>query len=119
MTRRQSTGRRTARVRYGVIGQGYIAQVAVLPSFTHARRNSELVALFSDDAEKLRKLSRKYDVPNVFGYDGDDFERGLREAQVEALYIALPNDMHREYTERAARAGVHVLCEKPMGLTAR
>jgi predicted dehydrogenase len=107
---------RAARVRYGVIGQGYIAQVAVLPSFTHARRNSELVALFSDDTEKLRKLSRKYSVPHVFDYG--DFEQGLRDAQVEALYIALPNDMHREYTERAARAGVHVLCEKPMGLTA-
>jgi predicted dehydrogenase len=119
MARTKRAGRRAARVRYGVIGQGYIAQVAVLPSFKHARRNSELVALFSDDAEKLRKLSRKYDVPHVFGYDGDEFERGLREAQVEALYIALPNDMHREYTERAARAGVHVLCEKPMGLTAK
>jgi glucose-fructose oxidoreductase len=102
-------------VRYAVIGQGYIAQVAVLPSFRHARRNSELVALFSEDPQKLAKLSRKYRVPHLYGYD--DFEKGLKEAEVEALYIALPNDMHREYTERAAKAGVHVLCEKPMGVT--
>jgi glucose-fructose oxidoreductase len=104
------------RIRYAVIGQGYISQIAVLPAFAHARRNSELVALFSDDARKLRELGRKYDVAHLFGYE--DFEKGLKEAEVDALYIALPNDMHREYTVRAAVAGVHVLCEKPMALTA-
>jgi predicted dehydrogenase len=98
-----------------VIGQGYITQVAVLPSFAHAGRNSELTALFSDDAEKLRKLGRKYGVEHLFGYE--DFEEGLQEAGVDAVYIALPNDMHREYTERAAKVGVHVLCEKPMAVT--
>ncbi len=111
-TRRTSSRKR---VRYGVIGQGYISQVAVLPSFAHARANSELAALFSDDEEKLRKLGRKYGVDQLFGYD--DFEKGLEQAGVDAVYIALPNDMHREYTERAARAGVHVLCEKPMALS--
>ena len=103
------------RVRYAVLGQGYISQVAVLPAFAHARKNSELAALFSDDAEKLRKLGRKYGVGHLYGYD--QFEAGLEEAQVDAVYIALPNDQHREYTERAARAGVHVLCEKPMAVT--
>jgi predicted dehydrogenase len=103
------------RVRYAVIGQGYISQVAVLPAFAHARRNSELAALVSDDPEKLRKLGRKYGVSALFGYE--DFEKGLQEAGIDAVYIALPNDLHREYTERAARAGVHVLCEKPMSVT--
>lgn len=103
------------RVRYAVVGLGYIAQVAVLPAFAHARENSELVALVSDDAEKLRALGRKYRVDHTFGYDR--FEEGLREAAVDAVYIALPNHLHREYTERAAAAGVHVLCEKPMAVT--
>jgi glucose-fructose oxidoreductase len=116
MARRTQGRTKRNRVRYAVIGQGYISQVAVLPSFAHARRNSELAALFSDDPEKLRKLGRKYGVAHLFGYD--DFEKGLQEADVDAVYIALPNDMHREYTERAAKAGVHVLCEKPMALTA-
>ena len=111
--RRRTSSRK--RVRYAVIGQGYISQVAVLPAFAHARRNSELAALFSDDEEKLRKLGRKYGVDQLFGYD--DFERGMEAAEIDAVYIALPNDMHREYTERAARAGVHVLCEKPMAVT--
>jgi predicted dehydrogenase len=114
---RRTRGKTTRkRVRYGVIGQGYISQVAVLPAFAHARRNSELAALFSDDEEKLRKLGRKYGVDQLFGYG--DFEKGLQEAEIDAIYIALPNDLHREYTERAAKAGVHVLCEKPMALTA-
>jgi len=115
MARSRGTTKRN-HVRYAVIGQGYIAQVAVLPSFAHARRNSELAALVSDDPEKLRKLGRKYGVSHLFGYE--DFEKGLREAEVDAVYIALPNDMHRAYTERAASAGVHVLCEKPMAPSA-
>ena len=106
-------GRR--RVRYAVVGLGHIAQVAVLPAFAHAGENSELVALFSDDAEKLAKLGRKYRLDHLFDYDR--FEDGLKAADVDAVYIALPNHLHREYTERAANAGVHVLCEKPMAVT--
>ena len=84
--KKTSSAARGRRVRYAVVGQGYIAQVAVLPAFAHARRNSELVALFSDDAQKLRRLGRKYKVDRLYGYD--DYERGLQEAEVEAVYIA-------------------------------
>ncbi len=100
------------RVRYAVVGAGHIAQVAVLPAFAHAEENSELVAIVSSDAEKRAELGRRYDVRHTALYD--DFETLLNEANVEAVYIALPNTKHREFTERAARAGVHVLCEKPM-----
>ena len=57
------------KIRYAVVGQGYISQVAVLPAFAHAKENSELVALVSDDPEKLRKLARKYDEPRTYTYD--------------------------------------------------
>jgi len=100
-------------VRYAVVGLGHIAQVAVLPAFAHARRNSTLAALVSDDAAKRRELSRRYEVP-AYGYD--QFDDCLE--QVDAVYIALPNSLHAEYTIRAAQAGVHVLCEKPMAVTA-
>ncbi len=103
------------RVRYAVAGLGHIAQVAVLPAFAHAADNSELAALFSDDATKLDKVGRKYRVDHRFDYD--DFERGLAESAADAVYIALPNHLHREYAERAAAAGVHVLTEKPMAVT--
>jgi glucose-fructose oxidoreductase len=92
---------------------GHIAQVAVLPAFAHARRNSRLTALISDDPSKLKALSRRYRVDLTCSYD--EYERCLE--QVDAVYIALPNSLHAEYTIRAARAGVNVLCEKPMAAT--
>ncbi len=102
-------------VRYAVVGLGHIAQVAVLPAFAHARRNSKLVAVVSNDRTKRRDLARRYRLEHAFSYD--QFEDCLNE--VDAVYIALPNSMHAEYTVRAAKAGVHVLCEKPMAVTVR
>ncbi|HXG88534.1 MAG TPA: Gfo/Idh/MocA family oxidoreductase [Vicinamibacterales bacterium] len=101
-------------VRYAVVGMGHIAQVAVLPAFAHAKRNSVLTALVSDDRTKRQALSRKYRIAQTFTYD--QYDECLE--QVDAVYIALPNNMHAEYTIRAAKAGVHVLCEKPMAVTA-
>jgi glucose-fructose oxidoreductase len=101
------------RIRYAVVGLGHIAQVAVLPAFAHAKRNSELTALVSDDVTKRHELGRKYRVDQTFTYD--EYDQCLQ--QVDAVYIALPNSMHAEYTIRAAKAGVHVLCEKPMAVT--
>lgn len=100
------------RVRFAVIGLGNIAQVAVLPAFEHAQEECELVALISSDEAKRKTLALEYAVPYSGTYD--DLERILDEAEVDAAYIALPNTQHREMTERCARAGVHVLCEKPM-----
>jgi predicted dehydrogenase len=100
-------------IRYAVVGLGHIAQVAVLPAFAHARRNSRLVALVSGDRTKRRLLTRRYGLDHAYGYDA--YEECLR--HVDAVYLALPNSMHAEYTVRAARAGVHVLCEKPLAVT--
>jgi glucose-fructose oxidoreductase len=107
--------RRGGHVRYAVVGLGHIAQVAVLPAFAHAKRNSHLTALVSDDPRKLSALGRKYRIDEASRYSYDDYDACLE--QVDAVYIALPNSMHAEYTIRAARAGVHVLCEKPMAVT--
>ena len=100
-------------IRYAVVGLGHIAQVAVLPAFAHARRNSKLVAIVSDDRTKRREIAKRYKLDQTFTYE--QFDDCLR--VVDAVYIALPNSMHAEYTIRAARAGVHVLCEKPMAVT--
>jgi predicted dehydrogenase len=105
--------RKAGPVRYAVVGLGHIAQVAVLPAFAHARRNSRLVAVVSGDRTKRRELARRYRLEHAFTYD--EYDACLE--QVDAVYIALPNSMHAEYTVRAARAGVHVLCEKPMAVT--
>jgi predicted dehydrogenase len=104
-----------ANIRYAVVGLGHIAQVAVLPAFAHTSENSELTAFISDDPEKLYELSKKYKVSNCFSYE--QYEDALRGGTFDAVYIALPNDMHKEFAIKAARAGIHVLCEKPMALT--
>lgn len=103
------------RIRYGVVGLGWFAQTAVLPAFAHARNNSELVALFSNEPEKLKKLGRKYGVSGQHSYE--EYDDALTSGEIDAVYIALPNNLHRDYTERAAKRGVHVLCEKPMAVT--
>jgi predicted dehydrogenase len=110
-------GKATKVVRYAVIGLGHIAQSAVLPAFNNAKRNSALAALVSDDPKKLRGLSRHYKVERTCGYA--DIDELFASGAIDAVYIALPNDMHKEYVVKAARAGLHVLCEKPMAVTAR
>jgi glucose-fructose oxidoreductase len=103
------------RIRYAVVGLGHIAQNAILPAFAHAQENSELTALVSDDPAKLRALSREYGVENCFSYA--DFELCLHSGVIDAVYIALPNNLHADYCIRAAQSGIHVLCEKPLAVT--
>src|SRR5256885_4201646 len=100
------------KIRYGVVGLGHIAQVAILPGFKGAR-NSELVALVSSDDDKRKKLAKKYGVDDAYSYK--EYDRAL--SKVDAVYLGLPNHLHREYSVRAAQAGVHVLCEKPMAVS--
>jgi predicted dehydrogenase len=103
---------KNSKIRYAVVGLGWIAQESVLPGFKNATKNSELVALVTDDPEKARKLGKEYDVSKTVSYDG--YDELLRSGSVDAVYIALPNNLHADFTIRAARAGVHVLSEKPM-----
>ncbi len=115
MKRSRNGVQKTPPIRYAVVGLGYISQVAVLPAFAHARENSQLVALFSDDPKKLKELGKKYRVSRTYSYE--EYDDALREGGIDAVYIAVPNHLHRDYTVRAAEAGVHILCEKPMALT--
>jgi predicted dehydrogenase len=111
---------KTKRIRYAVVGLGHIAQVAVLPAFKNAKDNSELVALVTDDAEKARRLAKKYLKNNNEAeviYDYNSYEKLLRSGRIDAVYICLPNHLHEAYSIRAFQAGVHVLCEKPLALT--
>src|SRR5688572_5414545 len=104
---------RTGPVRYAVVGLGHIAQVAMLPACAHARRNSRLVAGVIGDRTKRKEVGTRYRLSTT--YPDDEYDECL--GNVDAVYIALPNAQHVEYTVRAARAGVHVLCEKPMAVT--
>ena len=103
------------RVGYAVIGLGHIAQRAILPAFRHAKR-SKLIALVSGDGPKATRLAEQFGASHAYTYDA--FDECLRNPQVEAVYIATPNSMHLEFAVRAAQAGKHVLCEKPLAIGA-
>jgi predicted dehydrogenase len=102
------------KVRYAVVGLGKIAQEAVLPAFLHARRNTQLVGLVSQDRRKMQRLARKYRAAHTWTYE--EYADCLQSGAIDAVYIALPNSMHCEFAVRAADAGIHVLCEKPLAL---
>lgn len=106
----------TSPIRYAILGLGHIAQVAVLPAFQNAG-NARLTALISGDETKLSELGDRYQIDASHRFDYEDFDEFLEAGVADALYIALPNHLHHEYAIRAARAGMHILCEKPLAVT--
>jgi predicted dehydrogenase len=102
------------KIRYAVVGLGHVSQTSVLPAFEHTE-NSELCALVSRDEAKRNRLAQRYGVEVIGG--SDELERVLSESRADAVYITSPTGLHRAHTERAARAGAHVLCAKPMART--
>ncbi|HET9179546.1 MAG TPA: Gfo/Idh/MocA family oxidoreductase [Terriglobia bacterium] len=102
------------RVGYAVVGLGRISQVAVLPAFRHSRK-AKLVAVVSGDLKKAKRLATRFGASASYTYE--DYERCLANPDVEAVFIATDNGTHTRYSVQAARAGRHVLCEKPMART--
>ncbi len=102
-------------MRYAVVGVGWIAQEDFMPGVAKTG-NSVMTALVTGDPKKGRELSGKYEIEHVCGYDR--FDALLGSEKIDAIYLATPNTMHRDFTIRALAAGIHVLCEKPMAPTA-
>jgi predicted dehydrogenase len=103
--------KRKGKIRYAVVGLGYISQVAMLPAFAGARRNSVLAALVSGEREKLDELGAKYGIEQRWTYDR--YDELLGSGDIDAVYIGLPNTMHKDFAMRAVERGIHVLCDKP------
>jgi predicted dehydrogenase len=102
------------KIRYAVVGLGWFAQSAALPAFANTK-NSVVVALVSDDPTKRAKVAEMYGIQDTYTYDR--YDELLSSGTIDAVYIALPNHLHCDYAVRAAQAGIHVLCEKPMAVT--
>jgi predicted dehydrogenase len=100
------------KIGYGVIGLGQIAG-HFLPGVL-LTTNSRITALVSGHPEKAARIAAQYDVPSSSIYNYENFDEIAHNPAVDAVYVALPNSMHAEYTIRAAKAGKHVMCEKPM-----
>lgn len=105
--------RNPRKIRYAIVGLGHLAQVAVLPAFSHLQ-NAEIAALVTGDKRKAAVLAKRYQVRDV--YDYSQYEECLAN-NIDAVYLVLPNHLHCDFTVRAAKAGVHVLCEKPMAVS--
>ncbi|MDE3104153.1 MAG: Gfo/Idh/MocA family oxidoreductase [Acidobacteriota bacterium] len=104
-----------ARTGYAVIGLGRIAD-----HFLRATRDSKtsrVTGLVSGHRDKALRIAAEYGVPESAVYSYEDMDRMKDNQQIQAVYVALPNSMHAEYTLRSAKAGKHVLCEKPMAIS--
>ena len=101
------------RLGVAVVGLGHLALEEILPGFGQAE-HVRLAALVSGQPAKAKAIAAQYGLAEQSIYDYAGFDRLHDNAEVDIVYIVLPNAMHAEYTVRAAAAGKHVLCEKPM-----
>jgi predicted dehydrogenase len=102
-----------------MVGLGKLTLGQVLPALKTAAKYSKCVALVSGDPEKAKKVAAEYGVDPAKGiYNYQNYDTLKDNPEVDVVYVCLPNGMHAEYTVRAAKAGKHVLCEKPMANTA-
>src|SRR3984957_15527210 len=99
------------KVGFAVVGLGAIAQGSVLPAFANCKR-AKLVALVGSDSKKNAELAQKFHAKTH--YRSDQYADCLSDSEISAVYIAPPPGVHAGLTIRAAQAGKHVLCEKPL-----
>ncbi len=100
------------KLRWGILGVALINN-KLIPAFAKAS-NAELRAIASRSREKAQQAAAAADIPVAYG----SYEALLDDPQIDAVYIPLPNNLHAEWTRRAAERGKHVLCEKPLTPTA-
>jgi predicted dehydrogenase len=96
-----------------IVGLGRISMGHFMPGVDESK-TGKLTALVSGHYEKALRQSAMYNIPAPAIYDYTEFDEIAQNPAIDGVYIALPNSMHAEYTIRAAKAGKHVLCEKPM-----
>lgn len=99
-------------LRWGVLSTARIAQEKVIPGIQRADRCT-IVAIASRDLDRARVVAERAGIPVVHG----SYEALLADPDIDAVYIPLPNHLHAEWTIAAARAGKHVMCEKPLALS--
>lgn len=105
------------KVGYCIVGLGRISMNEFMPGVQKFSRRSKLVALVSGHRDKAERIANQYGISHKAIYNYTNYEQIAHNPEIDAVYIALPNGMHAEYTIRAAKAGKHVLCEKPMANT--
>jgi len=98
---------------WGVLGPGFIATRAIIPAIQRVS-NSRILAVASSNEQRAREVALRFGIERFYS----DYQALLDAPDIDVVYIALPNHLHREWTIRAAEAGKHVLCEKPLAMYA-
>jgi predicted dehydrogenase len=99
------------KVRWAVLGAATIATAKVIPAMQKSEW-SHVVAIASRDLERAKEAAKKLGIPKAYG----SYEEVLEDPEIEAIYNPLPNHLHVPWSIRAAEAGKHVLCEKPIAM---
>lgn len=104
------------RVGYALVGLGHLSLEEILPALNTCKK-SKLVALVSGSPEKMQKVAQQYGVKTESCYTYETYDKIKDNPEVDVIYIVLPNALHKEYVIRGAKAGKHILCEKPMAIS--
>src|SRR5690625_4490371 len=100
-------------VKWGILSTAQIAQTELIPAFERAS-NAEVHAIASLSG-KAEEVASQFGIPKAY----HSYEELLADPEIEAVYIPLPNHLHKEWVMKAAEHGKHILCEKPAALNAR
>ncbi|HEX6986715.1 MAG TPA: Gfo/Idh/MocA family oxidoreductase, partial [Planctomycetaceae bacterium] len=98
---------------WALVGLGRLSTDQLAPAL-QSTKHAKLAAVVTGTPEKKKVWREKYDIPESHVYDYETFDKIAENGDVDVVYVVLPNGMHHEYTIRAAKAGKHVFCEKPM-----
>jgi predicted dehydrogenase len=102
---------------FAFVGLGGFALGQLMPSISKTK-HCRIAALVSGSPTKAARTARRYKVPETSVYSYENYDQIAQNPDVDVIYIVLPTGMHAEYTIRAAKAGKHILCEKPMAVSA-
>jgi D-xylose 1-dehydrogenase (NADP+, D-xylono-1,5-lactone-forming) len=98
---------------WGILGPGFIATRAIIPAIQEVS-NSRILAIASSNEERAGEVALRFGIERTYS----NYQVLLDDPDIDVVYISLPNHLHREWTIRAAAAGKHVLCEKPLAIDA-
>ncbi|CEG56022.1 Gfo/Idh/MocA family protein [Legionella fallonii] len=99
-------------VNWGILGTSFISEV--MAKAIHTSETGQLIAVGSRSLASAQRFAHEFTIPKAY----DDFQSLLDDRDIDVVYIGLPNHLHKEWIIRAARAGKHILCEKPLVLNA-
>jgi predicted dehydrogenase len=104
---------------FALVGLGSLSENQIAPALAQKTKLCKLTGLVSGHPDKAKEWAKKYGIPEKNIYDYQNYDEIKNNPEIDVVYIVLPNGMHAEYTIRAAKAGKHVLCEKPMAVSVK